>query len=97
LQQNLRFNQESVKEDRELVMRLAPLYQQDRALAKLEGKIEGLEGMINRQLTRRIGEMSSELIERVQKLSIEKLEVLGEDLLKFTQVDDLESWLTNNQ
>jgi hypothetical protein len=93
LQQNLRFNQESVKEDRELVMRLAPLYQQDRALATLEGE----RRIITRQLTSLVGEISSELIERVQKLSTEKLEVLGEDLLKFTQVDDLESWLTNNQ
>lgn len=57
MQQNLRFNQESVEEDRELVMRLAPLYQQDRDLAVQQGKIEGETLIIIRQLTKRIGEM----------------------------------------
>jgi predicted transposase YdaD len=82
-------------------MRLAPLYQQDRDLAvqegKIEGKIEGETLLIIRQLNRRIGEINSELIAKIQKLSLEKLEMLGEELLDFTKLDDLESWLNQNQ
>jgi predicted transposase YdaD len=70
-------------------MRLAPLYQQDRELAKQEGE----QRLIIRQLNRRIGEIESSLIQRVQTLSIEQLEELGEALLDFTSIEDLENWL----
>ncbi|MDD1462898.1 DUF4351 domain-containing protein, partial [Dolichospermum sp. ST_sed2] len=89
-------NQSSQTEDQELIMRLAPLYQQDRELAKQEGLQEGLEKeqrLIIRQLNRRIGEIDSLLIQKVQELPVEKLEALGEALLDFTSVTDLETWL----
>ena len=89
LQQNLRINQSSQTEDRELIMRLAPLYQQDRELAKQEGE----QRLIIRQLNRRIGEIESSLIQKVQALSVEQLEELGEALLDFTSIGDLENWL----
>jgi hypothetical protein len=60
-------------------MRLAPLYQQ-----------EGEQRLIIRLLNRRIGEIESSLIQRVQALSIEQL---GEALLDFTSIGDLENWL----
>lgn len=102
LQKHLGVNQEL--EDKEIIMRLAPLYQQDRALAIQEGKIEGkiqgkIEGetlLIIRQLNRRFGEIPVSLIERIQKLPLEKLEVLGVELLYFTNADDLETWLNQN-
>ena len=75
---------------------LAPLYQQDRELAKQEGLQEGLQKeqrLIIRQLNRRIGEIDSLLIQKVQELPVEKLEELGEALLDFTSVTDLETWL----
>jgi predicted transposase YdaD len=84
-------------------MRLAPLYQQDRELAKQEGLYEGLqEGLqkekrlIIRLLNRRVGEIDSLLIQKIQELSVEKLEELGEALLDFTSVTDLETWLEHN-
>ncbi|AFZ59797.1 DUF4351 domain-containing protein [Anabaena cylindrica FACHB-243] len=99
LQKNLAVSQEP--EDKEIIMRLAPLYQQDRELAvqegKIEGKIEGETSLIIRQLNRRLGEIQSTLIERIQKLPLEKLETLGVELLDFAKVDDLESWLNQNQ
>jgi hypothetical protein len=70
-------------------MRLAPLYQQDRELAKQEGE----QRLIIRLLNRRIGEIDSSLIQKVQELPVEKLEELGEALLDFTSVTDLENWL----
>ncbi|MEM7580292.1 MAG: DUF4351 domain-containing protein, partial [Cyanobacteria bacterium P01_A01_bin.80] len=69
-------------------MRLEPLYQQDRELAKFEGK----QDLILRLLNRRIGGIDASLIERVRGLPIEQLEALGEALLDFSDVADLESW-----
>ena len=89
LQKNLKINQSSQTEDQELIMRLAPLYQQDRELAKQEGE----QRLIIRLLNRRVGEIDSLLIQKVQALSVEKLEELGEALLDFTSVTDLETWL----
>ena len=88
LRQNLRLNQDLEEDDRELIMRLEPLYQQDRELAKQEGK----QDLILRQLNRRIGEIDASLIEQVNGLSIEQLGALGEALLDFSDVADLESW-----
>ena len=92
LRANLRINQDLDQDDRELVMRLEPLYQQDRARAIEEGKKEGEQRLVIRQLNRRFGEVDTSLIERIRGLSIEKLEELGEALLDFAVVADLEVW-----
>lgn len=105
LRENLKLNQDLEEDDRELIMRLEPLYQRDREQAKQEGREEGrAEGRIDgekrlviRQLNRRIGEIDASLIERVQGLSIEQLENLGEALLDFSNVADLETWLNQQQ
>ncbi len=39
--------------------------------------------------------MEISLIERLQRLSIEQLESLGESLLDFAEVGDLINWLDN--
>jgi hypothetical protein len=95
LQQNLRINQspEIETEDRELIMRLAPLYQQEQELARQEGLQQGEQLLIIRQLNCRIGTMDSSLIQQVQKLPVAQLEELGEALLDFTSVTDLQTWL----
>jgi enamine deaminase RidA (YjgF/YER057c/UK114 family) len=46
-----------------------------------------------RLLTRRLGEVTPQVQERIQNLSIAQLENLGEALLDFTNVTDLEAWL----
>lgn len=89
LRENLRINQNLESDDRELIMRLEPLYQQDRERAKQEGQ----QDLIIRQLNRRLGEIDASLIERVRGLSIEQLSILGEALLDFSVVADLEAWL----
>lgn len=98
LQQNLRINQNPEAEDRELIMRLAPLYQEDKARAIEEGLQRGLQQgeqrLVLRQLNRRFGEIDSALIERIQGLSVEQLESLAEALLDFTAIADLEAWLS---
>ncbi|MEH2301657.1 MAG: DUF4351 domain-containing protein [Nostoc sp.] len=74
-------------------MRLEPLYQRDREQAVQEGNKQGEQRLVIRQLNRRIGEIDTSLIERIQGLSIEQLENLAEALLDFSSVADLEIWL----
>ncbi|MEC4882080.1 MAG: DUF4351 domain-containing protein [Scytonema sp. PMC 1070.18] len=101
LRENLRVNQDLDRDDRKLVMRLEPLYQRDKEQAKLEGRLEGqLEGQLEgeqrlviRQLNRRFGEIDTSLTQQVRRLSIQQLEVLGEALLDFSGVADLQAWL----
>ena len=93
LRENLKLNQDIEEDDRELIMRLEPLYQRDREQAKFEGK----QDLILRQLNRRIGEIDASLIERVRGLSVEQLENLGEVLLDFSNVTDLEAWLNQQE
>jgi predicted transposase YdaD len=97
LRENLRVNQE-LEDD-----------QQDRERAKLEGRLEGIqegrrEGIIDgeqrliiRLLNRRIGEIDPSLTERIRGLSLEQLENLGEALLKFSNIADLEAWLNQQE
>jgi predicted transposase YdaD len=74
-------------------MRLEPLYQRHREQAKEEGRQEEKQHLILRLLNRRFGEIDASLIERIRGLSIEQLENLGEALLDFSSVADLELWL----
>ncbi|MGI0480770.1 DUF2887 domain-containing protein [Geminocystis sp. CENA526] len=65
-------------------------YWKERALQ--EGEAE----LLIRQLTRRCGVLSDELMEKVRSLSIPELESLGEALLDFQGMSDLENWFQNN-
>ena len=44
-------------------------------------------------ITKKVGNLSPELLARVSGLSIERVEALAEALLDFKQVGDLERWL----
>ena len=58
-----------------------------------EGTQQGEANMIIRQLTRRCGTLSNALQEKVRSLSIPQLESLGETLLDFQDISDMENWL----
>lgn len=60
---------------------------------KEEGWSEGERSLILRQLTRRVGELPQQVRERVETLCLEQLENLGEALLDFTSMADLQDWL----
>lgn len=49
--------------------------------------------LISRQLKRRFGDIDASLFDQIRNLSAEKLEDLGEELLDFSAVADLEVWL----
>ncbi|MEG4842150.1 Rpn family recombination-promoting nuclease/putative transposase [Microcoleus sp. B9-D4] len=61
--------------------------------SRKEGIIEGQTALILRQVVRRTGEISPEIQTRIQQLSLEQLEDLGEILLNFTSQEDLIAWL----
>ncbi|PHJ64501.1 hypothetical protein VF03_28840 [Nostoc linckia z2] len=85
---------------REGMMRESVIYQEILAEGEQRGEQRGreegrkVEGqlLIVRQLTRRVGELPQEVIEQIQSLSLEQLENLGEALLDFQAIADLETW-----
>jgi predicted transposase/invertase (TIGR01784 family) len=57
------------------------------------GALQEARSLILRQLTRRIGKVSPTIRSQVESLPLAQLESLGEALLDFTSVVDLEGWL----
>jgi predicted transposase/invertase (TIGR01784 family) len=71
--------------------------------ARAEGRAEGLEigiqqerTLVIKQLNRKLGNLSSQVQTIVSDLSIDRVESLGEALLDFTSMADLEAWLIQN-
>ena len=58
-----------------------------------EGIQEGELTLILKQLKKRYGELSPELQQRIQSLSLNQLEALGEALLDLGSMADLLDWL----
>jgi hypothetical protein len=54
---------------------------------------EDEKALVLRLLTRKFGEIEPEIRSQVNSLTLDRLEVLGESLLDFTQMSDLVSWL----
>lgn len=58
-----------------------------------QGRQQEAVSMVLRQLTRRLSGVDPSLQERIQRLSVAKLEDLGEALLDFDSAADLVAWL----
>jgi predicted transposase/invertase (TIGR01784 family) len=67
--------------------------QEGREEGEQRGREKGERNLILRQLTRRVGELSEETRSQVENLSLEQLENLGEALLDFNSMADLQVWL----
>jgi len=67
--------------------------QEGRQEGKQEGRKDEAIALIIRLLKKRFGEINSALISQIESLTIEELENLGEDLLDFNNLTDLENWL----
>jgi predicted transposase YdaD len=61
-----------------------------------DAQLEAGQRLVLKQLDRKLGNISPEVRSRVTSLMIDKLESLGEDLLDFTSMADLEAWLSQN-
>jgi predicted transposase/invertase (TIGR01784 family) len=57
------------------------------------GRQEGETDLVLRMLTKRYGLLSLAQQEQIRSLNIEQLESLGESLLDFTEISDLDRWL----
>lgn len=75
------------------VMRESTMYQSILREGRIEGRTDGERALVLRLLTRKLGSLSPALTTKVSALNLESLEALGEALLDFTRVEDLESWL----
>jgi predicted transposase YdaD len=62
-----------------------------------DAKVDGEQILVLKQLTRKLGNINSEIRSRINSLTIDRLESLGEDLLDFTQMSDLLTWLDPNR
>jgi len=61
--------------------------------AKQEGKKDEATNLLLRILSKRFGKLGDSYIQNINSLNIEELENLGEALLDFTDINDLERWL----
>ena len=79
------------------------VYREAVAEGEAKGKAEEREIGLDREralilklLNRKLGNLSTQLQSEVSALSIDNIESLGEALLDFTSISDLESWLSQN-
>ena len=64
--------------------------------AKQEGEQEGEKNLLLRQLSKRFGKLGDAYIKSINSLTIAQLEDLGEALLDFGDINDLEQWLKSH-
>lgn len=57
-----------------------------------EGRKEEATALVIRQLTRKLGDIAPTLISQINNLPVEAVEFLGEALLDFRSISDLEAW-----
>ncbi len=90
----LRFDKDLIRQYlRKETMKESVIYQDIWEEATREATQKEAYSLVIRQLNRRLGEIDSSLKEKIQLLSVEKLETLGEALLDFSEITDLITWL----
>ncbi|GCL39611.1 hypothetical protein SR1949_47380 [Sphaerospermopsis reniformis] len=72
-------------------------YQEIKQEGREEGRQETALNLVIRLLTKRFGELPEEVINNIAKLSLTNLENLGEALLDFTSLQDVQIWLSQLQ
>ncbi|MBD2195918.1 MULTISPECIES: Rpn family recombination-promoting nuclease/putative transposase [Calothrix] len=82
----------------EIINMLGLDVEEPRALreAKEEGRKQEGTSLVIRLLNRRLGGIPEQYLSQVQQLSLSQIEALGEELLDFSTVADLETWLQSN-
>jgi predicted transposase YdaD len=78
------------------MMRESVIYQEILEEGRQEGRQEGSQSLLLRLLTRRLGPLPGSLQSQVASLPLPQLEALGEALLEFQAIADLETWLQAN-
>ena len=75
------------------VLRESPWYEEILKEGLQQGEQQGESVLVLRQLTKRFGEIEFSMREKIKKLPTTELEILGESLLDFSQLQDLIDWL----
>ncbi|MDG2991577.1 Rpn family recombination-promoting nuclease/putative transposase [Candidatus Synechococcus calcipolaris G9] len=78
---------------REGMMRESVIYQEILQEGERKGRQEGERALILRLLTRRVGPIPESFATQINHLSLEQLESLGDALLDFSELNDLEKWI----
>ena len=71
--------------------------QEGRQEGRQEGKKDEATNLLLRILSKRFGKLGDIYIQNINSLNIEQLESLGEALLDFTDINDLERWLKSEK
>lgn len=78
---------------REAVMDIVTSWQREgRAEGRAEGLVAGQQLLVTRLLTRKLGALSDAVLVQTATLSVSQLTALGEALLDFTSLSDVERW-----
>jgi hypothetical protein len=93
LQISLNVGQNLTTDERALAMNLTPVYEKWRQETLDEGRQEGELTFARRLITRRFGTIAPETEAKISTLTLMQLEELGEALLDFSSLADLEQWL----
>ncbi|MBO1072151.1 MAG: Rpn family recombination-promoting nuclease/putative transposase [Dolichospermum sp. DEX189] len=72
------------------------VYQEAKQEGEQEGRQEGERSLLLRILSKRVGKLITRHIESINSLTIAQLEDLGEALLDFGDINDLEEWLKSH-
>ncbi|NEQ40755.1 MAG: Rpn family recombination-promoting nuclease/putative transposase [Okeania sp. SIO3I5] len=71
--------------------------EEGREIGREEGIRIGVVKQVLRQIRRQFGEIAPEVQTQVEQLSLEKLDILGDEIFDLATVVDLENWLANQQ
>jgi predicted transposase YdaD len=77
----------------DITLKETRVYREIKEEGREEGRKEEAVNFVTRQLIKRFGELSLEVRSLISGLPLSVLEELGEALLDFTSVADLQAWL----
>lgn len=84
------------EEERSLMTALSQAYLEWEQQTERRGIEQGERSLVLRLLTRRVGELPEPVRSQIEALPIAQLELLGEALLDFETIADLDAWLQQN-
>jgi len=83
--------------EQESVMQITTSWMEQGIEQGIEQGLTREKELVLRQLKRKLGQITPELEIEIKALDIDKVELLGEDLLDFSTVDDLKGWLVSQK
>ncbi|KAF3889280.1 MULTISPECIES: DUF4351 domain-containing protein [Nostocales] len=89
-QEEQRFQEEIGKlkeQDKEGIMEIVTSWER-------RATLQATQSLVLKLLNRRVGQLPETITQQVENLSVQELEALGEALLDFTSLADIETWLT---